>query len=237
MRKKCNLWLATIFVLIMTSLYISFLFFSDQIPLSKVEYAGIIVCFIFSVSVLVGKVDTWLVRFAFLFTLISDWFLVIRKDNFDIALMTFTIAQLFYAIRIWFDDNNKNRNWKHIYLRIILLIVLECGALIVTKKLNINYDIVLFLALLYSSLLLTNVILSFTQIKKNVLFPLGMLLFLGCDIVVGLSRFQDYLTLSQNFFVFKILNFPIDLVWLFYFPSQTLLALSILSHEVNSLSK
>lgn len=232
MNKKLNLGLSLLFIIIMMSLYISFLFFSAKIPVAKVEYAGIVVCFLFSWAVFCDKVDTWLVRLAFLFTLISDWFLVIKQDQFVLALITFSIAQVFYATRLWINDG-KRKNGKHIYLRIAIIALVELVAVFITKSLTINFDLQLFLALLYFTLLVMNVILAFMQMRKNILFTIGMLLFLGCDIMVGLSKFGDYLTLSESSIIFKLLNFPVDLVWFFYFPSQTLLALSILTYRKN----
>ena len=44
------------------------------------------------------------------FTVISDWFLVIKQSDYLLALITFTIAQFFYAIRLWENDGSVNRN-------------------------------------------------------------------------------------------------------------------------------
>lgn len=228
MKKKINLGITIFYILIMMSLYITFLFFDNHVSISKVEYAGIIACFTFVWIILINDLDIWLVRFALLFTLISDWFLVIKGDHQLLAVITFIFAQGFYAIRLWFNEDSNNRKILHIYTRVILFIALELGALIILKK---NFDGLVFASLLYFSLLLINVIIAFKNTNKNILFALGLLFFLGCDIMVGLSTIEDYLAIGESSLIYKLLNAPIDLVWFFYFPSQTLLALSVLTNK------
>ena len=65
MKKKINLGITIFFILIMMSLYITFLFFDNHVSISKVEYAGIIACFTFVWIILINDLDIWLVRFAY----------------------------------------------------------------------------------------------------------------------------------------------------------------------------
>jgi uncharacterized membrane protein YhhN len=236
MRNKVNVGLSVLFILISQAIYISFLFFDESLPVAKVEYAGIVLCFLFSLLIYKNKKDTWLVRLALLFTVISDWFLVIMGKDYFIALITFTIAQLMYAVRLWQNDGSIYRNLSHIFTRILLLVILEFGVRILLIIFKVDFDPLVFLAVIYFSVLLMNVLLSFTQIRKNILFPIGMTLFLCCDILVGLSNIQSYMTLSESSFLLDIINCPIDLIWVFYFPSQVLLALSILTNVSKKVS-
>jgi uncharacterized membrane protein YhhN len=229
MRKKVNKALTVLFILIAQAIYIAFLFFEDSVPVAKVEYAGIIICLLFSLLLYKNQKDTWLVRIALLFTVISDWFLVIRGQDYFFAMITFTIAQLIYALRLWQNDGSIYRNMTHIFARILFLVILIFGVRIFLEIMKLDFDRLLFLAVIYFSLLVMNVLISFIQIRKNILFPIGMMLFLCCDVLVGLSNIQNYLTISESSFLQGIINCPIDLIWVFYFPSQVLLVLSILT--------
>ena len=165
------------------------------------------------------------------FTVISDWFLVIKQSDYLLALITFTIAQFFYAIRLWENDGSVNRNKKHILMRSMVLIIMELGFLFLFKILKIKYDSLIFMGVMYFTFLLMNVLLAFMQLRKNILFPIGMTLFLCCDVLVGLSNLQNYIALAEPSFLLAIINSPVDLIWIFYFPSQALLALSILTNR------
>lgn len=228
MDKKTNIWLAVFFIAAMLSAYISFLFFGDRVPVSKIQFAGIVLCPLFSLAVGKRGKDAWLVRLALLFTVLSDWFLVIRHSHFPIALTTFTITQLFHAARLWENDHGADLAKRHILPRVALFGVLETSFIILFRALSLNFDYLIFMAVMYFSLLLMNVVISFLQKRKNVLFSIGLALFLCCDIFVCLTNVPNYLDLPESSFVLRILDLPIDPVWAFYFPSQVLIALSVL---------
>lgn len=233
MRKKINFWLSVIFILVMLAIYISFVVFGDVFPVAKMQYVGIILCLLFSLVIFKDRKDTWLVRLALLFTAISDWFLVIKQNHYFLAMIAFTIVQLMYAVRLWENDQGIHRNRTHIFFRLILIMIMELGFIILFSKLHFRFERLVFIAVIYFSLHLMNVFLAFIQIRNNILFPIGMTLFFCCDVLVGLANVQNYITLSESSFLLDIINFPIDLIWVFYFPSQVLLVLSILSNNSN----
>ena len=77
------------------------------------------------------------------------------------------------------------------------------------------------LAGLYFSQLLSNTILAWTRRGRRWrLFALGLTLFVGCDVCVGL--FNALPPGSPRYFAVSIG------MWLFYLPSQVLIALSAL---------
>ncbi|MFY9421471.1 MAG: lysoplasmalogenase family protein [Bacilli bacterium] len=231
MSKKLRNWITVLFILLMLTIYASFIFFRDKIAVPKVQYLGIVLCLLFTFAIFENRKDAWFLRAALFFTVISDWFLVIKQSDYLLALITFTIAQFFYAIRLWENDGSVNRNKKHILMRSMVLIIMELGFLFLFKILKIKYDSLIFMGVMYFTFLLMNVLLAFMQLRKNILFPIGMTLFLCCDVLVGLSNLQNYIALAEPSFLLAIINSPVDLIWIFYFPSQALLALSILTNR------
>lgn len=63
--------------------------------------------------------------------------------------------------------------------------------------------------------------------KRRVLLFVGLLLFLICDFFIGMACLGEYLPLSEGTLVFALANPPFNVAWIFYVPSQTLLAISL----------
>ena len=83
----------------------------------------------------------------------------------------------------------------------------------------------LLLSAAYASLLLTTVLFSWLT-PVNLLFTLGMTLFLGCDLFVAVNNAALYLDLSAYPLLQTLHDLPFNMMWAFYGPSQMLLALS-----------
>ena len=62
---------------------------------------------------------------------------------------------------------------------------------------------------------------------KNKLFPIGLVLFLLCDTIIGLQMATGvYLPISEHSVIYKIIFTDFNLAWFFYLPSQVCIALS-----------
>lgn len=176
------------------------------------QYYGILVCFLFSLYHLVKLRNKRSLLFflAGLFTAFADYYLTYRMDNYLLGVSLFCVVQTFYAI-IFIDK-------KSILLRIVTLLVTYP---IVINGLKVNDPIALLS--IYSIVnLIYNVIFAF--IKKDYLAAAGLLLFLVCDISVGLCNIDSYLPSSN--FLHEIQTIASPLIWLAYFPSQTIIQLS-----------
>lgn len=222
----------TSFIIIMSCLYFYFLFINKESNREhNIKFFGICLCFLFSFIIKKDKFDTWLVRMALLFTVISDWLLVIEGKYYIAALITFTFTQIFYAIRIWFNEPKKNKNTEHIIIRIILIVFF---ILIIRFLVGIELDLLLIITVIYFSNLLINLILSAINIRKNFIFPIGLLLFILCDIMVGLNNISDYIDINEASFFNSLINNAAFIAWVFYFPSQAILALSIITNKIHT---
>ncbi len=220
----------TTFILVAITLYVLFIFYTEDVPVIKLEYAGILMCLGFSFIIYDNFIDTWTVRIALCFTAIADSFLLLMVGHELIGVVVFSIVQLIYGIRLILMDNRKLNINESINLRVFIIIVFQFINLIILK----NYDILTLITFFYLANLVTNILIAFFHFHTNGVFAIGLLLFLCCDIFVGLNNSQGYLDISSDSIIDKLLNLPIDLMWFFYFPSQVLITLSILANKYDS---
>ena len=223
--RKIDYIVISLFILIEIALYLSFLFIDRGILISEVDsstlkYIGIITCLVFSFYPLIRKrkLVNLFIPLALVFTLISDYFLLFNTDQnlYLYGLITFIITQLIYFSFILFI----RKNWFDFLINLIVRVILSIGAVGITFYLEFN-DAITILALIYFVELLSNFIYSLTLIKINknyLIFSLGLLLFISCDINVGLNNVHIIGGIDYN-----LVNF---LMRVFYLPSQVLLSLT-----------
>ena len=159
-----------------------------------------------------------------IFTVAADVFLVLMKDGDKlIAMYLFTCVQLFYFIRVFVENRGGRVKKNHIVFRIELLFI----AFIVTLAvLGEKADALSIVSMLYFTNLFVNIVFSFKNFKRAPSFAIGLLLFAFCDILVGFSLLDLYIPISETSLVYKLAHTDINLIWAFYVPSQTLIALS-----------
>ena len=157
----------------------------------------------------VNRRDVYLLRAGLLFTLAADVCLLLIHE-IDFGLMFFICVQTIYIIR-------------HLSARPIAFIsipVLLCLFFLLSfTTLNLMYR----LAVVYACALSASTLFAYLNRKvypypNRILVPLGMLLFLLCDINVMLFH-----ELPNNSFAGSV---AWVFIWIFYLPSQVLLALS-----------
>jgi len=100
---------------------------------------------------------------------------------------------------------------------------------------QVEVDGLVLLSLFYFVTFIMNVLQGIYQYHKAkdasfLLFLVGILLFLLCDINVGIFNFTSYVTINSNWFA-AIEKFASVGMWMFYLPSQVLISLSNLSSE------
>ncbi len=208
------------FITLELIIYILFLFFSKGKITAYLQYSSLILLFIWLIIVSKKDIDSYVVLFAFIFTLIADFFLVICNDHYHLALVFFNIVQIAYAFRIYSIKQNKKTFLLYITLALVLLIT----AKIITKS---KFDLLVFLTMVYFANLLTNFYLTFFLKPKNWLFTFGLLFFIFCDVIVGFYSFSAYIEVTQDSLIYFIAHNPINLAWLMYLPSQILIGFSV----------
>lgn len=223
--KKIDYIVISVFILLEIALYLSFLFIDKRIFVTRIEsstlkYASISLCLAFSLYCLIRKrkMVNCFILIALVFTLISDYFLLFNTNQnlYVYGLITFIITQLIYFAFILYLRKSK----LELLINLLVRFLLTIAAIVVTFYLNYS-DVLTILALVYFVELLSNFLYSTFLIKfdkEYLIFSLGLLLFIGCDINVGLNNVHLFEGID-----YSLVNF---LMWVFYLPSQILLSLT-----------
>lgn len=185
------------------------------------EYALVILCFAFACGRRRGDLDGFMALLALLFTVGADFFLVaLKEEQWLPGMGLFCCAQLCWALRLWGMEDGRRR------LSHALVWASACGTLLVVAViLARGADPVLLMGAVYASFLVTTVFFSYLT-PRNLLFTLGMTLFLGCDLFVAVNNAALYLDLSAYPLLKTLHDIPFNMMWAFYGPSQMLLSLS-----------
>ncbi|MCL2528245.1 MAG: lysoplasmalogenase family protein [Defluviitaleaceae bacterium] len=159
----------------------------------------------------------WLVL-ALGFTLWADYFLILHNRHLT-GVAVFCFAHLAYIIRaVNQRQNDKDRPfpWSRIFAIGLVVIVLAF----------IFFDAIYVVTGLYATLFISNIYVSARYLKRNrALTITGLLLFAACDICVMIFNMPLYFGAPA-----WLLNiFP--LIWVFYLPSQALLAISAVGYS------
>ncbi len=221
MNKKINYYFLSIFIIELI-IYISFLyleFYKNNIN-NYLKYFLIMINFLFGLIYLIknySKEKLFLVL-GLLFTIGSDYFLLFKNSNkeYCIGISIFIIVQLMYFIYNFLSNKlYLNEIIIEIIIRIFLIIV---SLIFVYYFLNKYFNLVNVLAISYFINLLINFlecIFFFKRNKKrNIILIIGFLLFILCDLSVGLYNL-------------KLIDAFKHLMWIAYAPSQFLLLYSI----------
>ena len=193
-------------------------------------YAAIVLAFLFSLLSFEHSFDFLFTSIAMLGTVMADLFLVVCNPMRQLpAMLFFSLTQLAYFTRILLKSKNKPIFITHIALRGVLSTL---AVVLTAASLGENADPVATVSLFYFANLITNVIFSFIQFKTDPVLAIGLLLFMLCDFFIGMNLIEGYLPVGDN----RILSFLIDpgfnAAWLFYVPSQALLAASVFSQRL-----
>ena len=164
-------------------------------------------------------------RIAMLFTLAADYFLVASPSpDKMMGMVFFTGTQIFIFLHLYLREDNKKRRRANLYVRLGLSALLVIITLIV---LGSNADTLAIISIIYYANLLTSMIFAPFDKRGGKLLCIGLVLFALCDINVGLWVLNDMYTggFPADSFLHQLLFSGIDLVWIFYIPSQTLIPL------------
>jgi hypothetical protein len=225
-----------VIIIIELLIYLSFMYIDitglgSYVLSNSLKYTGILFCFFYTLLFYSGRttrLDSLLLRGALLFTVISDLFLLIL-DYYDIGMMTFCIVQFFYLFRLygWRKQMGKSTRIMTLLLRNAVLVTVLLLFLIYIK---LEINLFLIVALIYFTGIILNtldaVLIGFkTRIKNQLIFAIGMVLFLLCDINVGIYNLSGFITIDAPWFT-KVSMFASIAMWMFYLPAQTAIALS-----------
>lgn len=207
------------FLLPESCLYLLFLSLDLFLPGSgwdiPLKYLSVLLCFCFVLQAGKGR-DGALMKAALGFTLLADLFLLVLDRWYLVGVSCFCVVQLLYLTRIAELQPEK------LPLRLALRGLLAAAAQIIAWRLGV-LDGLTALSLLYFSQLLCNALESLHLGPSYRGFSLGLFLFLGCDLCVGLQNLSLWFPSAGG----PLVEFARVGMWLFYLPSQVLISLSV----------
>ena len=150
------------------------------------------------------------------FTLLADLFLLVLNRWYLAGVSAFCVVQLLYLARL------HRAGSRPLALRLLLRAALA-GALLAAAGALGGLTPLTGLTLFYFSQLVANAFASLSLGRRGRGFSLGLFLFIGCDVCVGLHNLSAAL---PGMAPLPFLPFVQVGMWLFYLPSQVLISLS-----------
>ena len=220
--------LAVVFLVLELALSLWIQFPTDT-PTRYVCYSSVVLAFVFGVTCYKKDYNYLFTVLALAFTVIADYFLVLPESPNQLpGMIFFSVAQLLYAVKLFFSQKDKKARIIHLVVRVALSIIAVTLTVLVLGE---NADSVGIISMFYYANLVVNIVYAF--ITKNYLFGVGLCLFACCDAIIGLSVMTEgYLPIPDTSFIHKILHPGFNIVWAFYAPSQTLIALSLVKPKL-----
>ncbi len=185
-------------------------------------------------DILFGTSGGNLIRIAMIFTLVADYYMVAidEADNYT-GVKVFLGTQLFILLHILANDNSKKGRAINIISRVFLTAAVLAIAYTILKD---ELDSMAIIAVIYYANLCANAIFAHRIGRGGIVLTVGLILFALCDINVGFSALNEVYEggFSEGSFLYNLMNSNVDLIWIFYIPSQTLIPLSLLFFEKNN---
>lgn len=189
-----------------------------------VSFSSVVLAFLYSLLLIKKNKDTFLTSVGLFTTVCADIFLVVMNPRIQLpAMFFFSVTQICYFLRLYFNEDSKTRKI-HLIVRIIVTLV-SLG--ITTLVLKDKTDLLSLISLFYYANLIINIVFSFTGHEKSIIFSIGLILFACCDLLIGFNIMSSaYIELSPGTFFYFLAHPGFNLAWVFYVPSQVLIALS-----------
>lgn len=224
---------ALMLVLIILISYMLFLYcdynnINFLVSSSAIKYFSIILCFLLCFSLRDNPIkirDYNFLQFGLLLTIFADLCLLLL-NFFPLGIAIFCFVQITYSLRY---NPNHFRELLKFFLFVLSIII---ATYFLLDYFGTHLDLIFPISLFYSVCLFSSVIMAIRAFIKN-LYPspnkylilIGMILFLLCDINVGIFNITNLI--SSNSINTTQLNLISGfLMWFFYLPSQLLLSLS-----------
>ena len=188
-------------------------------------FTSVVIAFAFSVILSEPTADSVITVAALFFTVCSDYcLLMIYPEPRVVAMSFFNAVQICYFIRLLRAAKSRREITAHLSVRLFIIAVAVSAAFLILRG---NPDTVSVISMIYFANLVTNIIFAFYHSDRYLLFAIGLLSFSLCDVFVGLGALaRDYLHVGRDSFLWAITHTGVNFIWLFYVPSQTMIAIS-----------
>lgn len=225
--------LAAALVTVCAALYIAYMI-TDIVtlqgkdsPTKYVKFTSIILCFMFTAinfAMFATEKDVGALCAGLFFTLLADLFMTALNFCYEASISFFICVQIAYLVRIYLLKDKKPYLAVGIRLGIIAVVLTVIGIMKITSPL-------IYIAGAYFPFLVCNAVEAFTLTKygkKYLIFAIGLVLFVCCDICVGAHQVgvQGILEIPEG-----IMNAIYIGIWTFYLPAQVCISLSGINFE------
>ncbi len=242
--------LPLVFILSQIVLYLAFLYLDitggDPRISAGMKYMVVILCFCYALlSGSEGGGIVFSIQAGLFFTLIADLFILLL-DLYFYGVLAFIIVQQLYGFRLLLvreelqgaktgrNQSGRSRHMLFRFLRRLLLsLVLSAVICIVLTEAGVVMEALIIVSVFYFISILMNTVSAVRLAcrrerqgrSRDLMYAVGMFLFLLCDINVGLFNLSGFIEVSRE--VYSIIyGISSILMWTFYAPSQVLIALS-----------
>lgn len=191
---------------------------------TALKYCSVLLCFGFSL-IFARTPDRILAASALGLTVIADAFLLLLDRHYLAGILCFLGVQILYYIRILSAGGFS-------FLPFLPVRFLLSGCIFPVLAVLHIWDPLSAAAVFYFLQLLLNAAESLFLRHINLqytLFSAGLLLFVCCDLCVGLTNLSSLAVISVPE---PVLSFAQTGMWLFYLPSQVMITLSIYPNPV-----
>lgn len=192
-----------------------------------IKYCSILLCNVFALTYALKyrRRENYILFSGLFFTAVSDYFLLFT-ENFTFGMLTFCVVQILYLVYLYFLGEGR----RGVAGRLLVNILLWAAVLLILWVLQVPVDLLLVTAAFYFISILHNVITAAGNArhksdKRNLIFAIGMFLFLLCDINVGIYNMNGFIAVGSTAFQ-KVYHFSEIAMWMFYLPAQVCISLS-----------
>ena len=194
---------------------------------TAVSFSCVVLACLFCVLFFEKSNEYYLTQIGLLCTVCADIFLVVLKPMLQLpAMIFFSVTQMCYFIRLYQNQSNTFYKRLHLIFRALATVIALCLTVVVLWE---KTDALSLVSLFYYANLIFNIIVAFCQFKRCPVLAIGLLLFLMCDTVIGLNIMANsYISGAKDSLIYRLLNPGFNLAWIFYVPSQALIAISLL---------
>lgn len=222
-KNKLNI-LAIIFIVVELVLCVLVQLLSGTLN-TIVSFSSIVIAFLFPLLFIKKSANYIYTQIGLLCTVFADLFLVVIQPMYQIpAMFFFSITQICYFLKIYNSQKSQKIRLIHLITRSIVIVIAIIMTIIVLKD---KTNFLSIISIFYYANLIINIIFSFITNKKSIIFSIGLILFACCDLLIGMSVLNEsYVKIPENSLLYFLVNPGFNLAWLFYVPSQTLIALS-----------
>ena len=187
----------------------------------EISFTCIVLCAILSV-IFVHKLkdNTNFVSVAMLLNIASDYFLVLTNgaNNYTIGVSIFVVVQFVYACYTLTLNKTKLSKIFNVVFRVVTTLSLSV-------TLTIVFDLYVYetLSVIYITNFVITLIYALVYFKNNYIFAVGVLLYVLCDLIVGITFGAADIFGFEGAFIGLL--YTHDFAYFFYIPGAYLIAL------------